>query len=137
VPRTASLDATTHKPVLSPCAFPDGSSAWLQPQLGEVGATFNDTAYQAQFPLPAEQYSLQQLHSLDGDSLLQQAQLADSNTHAWGNATQSEYSKWMLQVRQGCLYCGSATVASTCTCTWELHSSCNSRCTKLLCCKKK
>jgi hypothetical protein len=101
VPRTASLDPNSSKPLLSPCTFPDGNPAWLQPHLGEASATINDTAYFAQFPLPAEEYSLQQLHGLGGDGLLQQAQLADANTHAWGNVTQSEYSKWMLQVGWG------------------------------------
>lgn len=101
MPRTASLDPTTRKPVLSPCTFPDGSPAWLHPWAAEAGPSINDTAYVAQFPLPAEQYGPAQLHRLDGDGLLQQAQLADSNTHAWGNMTQSKYSKWMLTVRLG------------------------------------
>jgi hypothetical protein len=92
------LDPTTRQPLLSPCTFPDGSSAWLHPQLADASPAFNDTAYLGQFPLPAELYGLAQLHSLDGDGLLQQAQLADANTHAWENVTHTEYSKWMLQV---------------------------------------
>jgi hypothetical protein len=106
VPRTASLDPTTRQLLLSPCTFPDGSSAWLHPQLADASPSFNDTAYQAQFPLPAELYGPAQLHSLDGDGLLQQAQLADANTHAWENVTHTEYSKWMLQVRQQLPYQG-------------------------------
>lgn len=98
VPRTASVDPTTHKATLSPCTFPDGSSAWLDPILQESAPTFNDTYYAAQFPWPAGEYGLDQLQSLKGDQLLLQALLADANSHQWDNVSVPEYSKWSLQV---------------------------------------
>lgn len=100
MPRLATFDPATNRAVLSPCTFPDGSSAWSDRLLADAGSAFNDTSYQAQFPTSVDEYSLAQAHELTGDGLLDQAQLADANSHAWDNVTTMAYSKWLLQVRE-------------------------------------
>lgn len=43
-------------PTLSPCVYPDGSSAYLDPGKGEDSPTWNETYFGSQFALNISQY---------------------------------------------------------------------------------
>ena len=42
---------------LSPCVFPNGTVAYLDPSLGEAGRKFNESSYLSQFPTQVTDYS--------------------------------------------------------------------------------
>jgi hypothetical protein len=54
---TRGVAQNTSGYTLSACKFDNGSSAYLDPTLGDWGLTFNESSYQKQFPRTALQYS--------------------------------------------------------------------------------
>ncbi|GAX81306.1 hypothetical protein CEUSTIGMA_g8737.t1 [Chlamydomonas eustigma] len=79
---------------LSPCAFPNGTSAYANPALGENGPTFNETAYFGQFPTNLTSYQWYgSVDSLTPAGFLTRNQYVHMTGYAADNVTSYFYTK--------------------------------------------
>jgi len=94
VSRTAVFDQNTSTWSLSDCVFSDGSSAYLNPALGEQGPTFNETSYYNQFAANLSEYPWYgSVAVMSAEDHLERNYLTYQQGYGSDNITNYSYSK--------------------------------------------
>jgi hypothetical protein len=79
---------------LSPCVFPNGTTAYLDPMLGEAGSKFNESSYVSQFPALATDYPWYgSVESMDPEAHIRRNFYTFANGYGADNVTSYFYTK--------------------------------------------